>query len=234
LIEQSEQFHSINERHAYTDLDLPSEYFEMFPGLVENYRIGYGLYSWKSYLIRSELAKLRLNDILIYIDAGCELNPNGIRRFEDYLSFTAKNDLLLFEQRHPNRFWTKNHPKLLGYPEHYFRNQLVGGIVFVKKNERSERIIQAWLELCSYDGGTLLKDPGDSEPQVPGFKSHRHDQSCLSVCAYQHEVATMPDETWFQDWKSARDYPILTFRNRTGSSELQKKLKKFSIKDYFR
>src|SRR3569832_2262425 len=115
LITQSTNFPSIDARQAYTDLDLPQDYFQLFRGLADEYPAGYGLYSWKPYLIHAELLKLKKNDILIYIDAGCELNIHGIKRFDDYLSFTSQNDVLLFELQHPNRFWTKNHPKLLGH-----------------------------------------------------------------------------------------------------------------------
>ena len=225
LITQSKDFQSIDERRAYTDIDLPSDYHKLFKGLIENYVTGYGLYSWKPYLIYAELLRLEPNDILIYIDAGCELNKRGVRRFDDYLSYTSKNDVLLFELPFPNRFWTKSHPKLLDYPEHYFRNQLASGIIFLKNNEKTKQLIKAWLDLCVYENGMLLKDPEDNEPQLPGFMKHRHDQSCLSICAYLHNVTAIPDETWFRDWSYAKNSPILALRNRTGTFTLNKKLK---------
>lgn len=225
LIAQSKDFPSIDERRAYTDIDLPPAYHKLFNGLIDSYATGYGLYSWKPYLIYAELSKLEPNDILVYIDAGCELNKRGIRRFDDYLSYTSKNDVLLFELQHPNRFWTKNHPKLLGYSEHYFRNQLAATIIFLKNNEQTTRLIKEWLDLCAYENGILLKDPEENEPQLPGFIKHRYDQSCLSICAYLHNVVTIPDETWFQDWSYGQEYPILALRNRTGVSVLNEKLK---------
>lgn len=225
LIKQSKDFSSIDERKAYTEIDLPSDYYSLFNGLP-NIATSNGLYSWKPYLINAELENLQVNDILIYIDAGCELNKNGIRRFDDYLSHTSKYDVLLFEQQHPNRFWTKNHPKLLGYPEHFFRNHLVGGVIFLKNNEKTQQLIKAWLDLCAYQNGILLRDPEDNEPQLPGFIKHRHDQSCLSICAYLHNVATIPDETYFSDWSCAQNYPILALRNRSGVSVLNEKLEK--------
>jgi hypothetical protein len=219
LIAQSKYFSAIDVSKAYSEADLPPDYYELFKGIN-----GYGFFSWKPFLIHAELSKLESNDILIYIDAGCELNKNGIRRFNDYLSYTAKNDVLLFEQQLPNRCWTKNHPKL-AYPEHFFRNILVGGIQFLKNNERSRQLIKAWLDLCSYENGILLRDPEANEPQLQEFIAHRHDQSCLSVSAYLHNIATIPDETWFQDWSDGKTYPILALRNRTGASTYEKKIK---------
>ena len=230
LIKQSEDFPSIDVRRAYTDSDLPADYHRLFNGLAASHPTGYGLYSWKPYLIYNELLMLNQNDILIYIDAGCELNKFGIRRFDDYLSYTSKHDVLLFELQHPNRYWTKFHPKLLGYPEHYFRNQLVGSVIFIKNNDRARQFIKSWLDLCAFENGILLKDPEDNEPQLPIFKMHRHDQSCLSICAYQHNIKPIPDETWFQDWRKAEKYPILALRSRTGESVLNEKLKRSIFK----
>lgn len=225
LIKQAQNFQSINVSRAYTDVDLPPEYYKLFNGLIDGYVTGHGLYSWKPYLIYAELSELEPNDVLVYIDAGCELNKGGIRRFDDYLSYTSKNEVLLFELQHPNRFWTKNHPKLIGYPEHFFRNQLASGILFLKNTEETRRMIKMWLDLCAYENGLLLKDPDESEQQLPGFMKHRHDQSCLSICAYQHNVIPIPDETWFHDWSYAKNYPILALRNRTGMATVNQKLK---------
>jgi hypothetical protein len=226
LIKQSEDFPSIDVRRAYTETDLPSDYHKLFNGLLESHPAGYGLYSWKPYLVYNELLMLNQNDILIYIDAGCELNKFGIRRFDDYLSYTSKNDVLLFELQHPNRYWTKFHPMLLGYPEHYFRNQLVASVIFLKNNDRTKQFIKSWLDLCAFENGILLKDPEENELQLPIFKMHRQDQSCLSICAYLHNIRTISDETWFQDWRNAEKFPILALRSRTGVSVLNEKLRK--------
>jgi len=223
LIEQSKEFKSIDERRAYSKADLPKNYYDIF-NEISSISQGFGLYSWKPYLINDELSKLELNDILIYIDAGCELNKYGVRRFDDYLSYTSKNDVLLFEQQHLNRVWTKNHNKLL-LSEHFFRNTLVAGIIFLKNTERARKLVKTWLDLCAYENGALLRDPKESELQLEGFKKHRHDQSCLSVCAYMHNMATIPDETNIPDWNRARNYPILAIRNKSGTSRLGKNIR---------
>jgi len=225
LIAQAKDFPSIDVGRAYFDTDLPADYYTLFSGITDSCVTGYRLYSWKPFLIHAELSGLSPNDVLVYMDAGCELNKRGIHRFDDYLSYTSRNDVLLFELQHPNRFWSKDHPKLVGYPEHYFRNQLVGGVIFLKKCDRTMEFVKEYLDLCAYDNGALLKEPESNEIQIPGFVNHRHDQSCLSICAYRHELATIPDETWFADWGRAQNYPILALRNKTGVSMLNDRLK---------
>lgn len=230
LIIQSQDFFAINERKAYTDLDLPPDYYEIFNELNKNYKIGYGLYSWKPFLIYKELCELKPNDILIYLDAGCELNKHGIQRFNYYLSYTSKNDILVFELLHPNRFWTKNHAKLI-YSEHYFRNQIAATVIFLKNSEITQQFVKLWLELCIYENSILLKEPKNSDVQIPEFINHRHDQSCLSTCVYLYNINPLPDETWFSNWSHGKNYPILALRNRTGSSILNKKIQRNLLKD---
>jgi hypothetical protein len=235
LIAQAKDFPSINVSRAYFDTDLPADYFSLFGAITDS--CGFRLYSWKPFLIHAELSALSPDDILVYLDAGCELNNRGVHRFDDYLSYTSKNDALLFELQHANRFWSKDHPKLLGYPQHYFRNQLVGGIIFLKKCDRTTAFVKEYLDLCAYDNGALLREPDSTEIQIPGFMNHRHDQSCLSTCAYLHNVAAIPDETWFADWRYGKNHPILAFRNATGVSQLNERLETNvlkSVKRFFR
>lgn len=226
LLKQSESFSSINIREGFSSDNLNSEYHNLFPNFAEKYPRGYGNYSWKPFLISAELRKLKEGDILVYLDAGCELSAEGEERFQFYLSQTTKNDVTLFELPHPNRFYTKNDPKFFENPEHYLRNQIVAGVIFLKKSVKSTNFVDDWLALCTYEGGRLLVDPSQSETQIPGFVAHRHDQSCLSSCAFYHNIKTLPDETWFENFQGKEKYPILALRSRSGKSKIKRKLKR--------
>ena len=226
LLKQSEAFSTIHSREGFSIDKLDPEYHEMFPDFSKKYPEGHGYYAWKAFLIASELRKLDDGDILVYVDAGCELSANGEERFQFYLSETTKNDVTLFELPLPNRFYTKNDPTFFENPEHYLRNQLVSGVLFLKKGEKATNLINDWLALCAYEGGRLLMNPSRNETQIPGFIAHRHDQSCLSTCAYDHNIKTLPDETWFDDFRGKDNYPILAFRSRSGKSKMNRKFKR--------
>lgn len=224
VVAQARGFEDIDEAHGYTDMTLPAAYLAQASALIRQYPKGYGLWSWKPYLVYHELLALRDGDILVYVDAGCELNRAGRQVFNRYLSFAAEHDALFFELDYPQRFWTKRHPLLTGDAAHYFRNQIVGGIFFLRRCERTLGLAKAWKELCFRDDFSLLKDPVEGEAQIEGFNEHRYEQSCLSATVYAQGFATLADETFFPDWTAARHIPILAVRNRKGSSILQQTL----------
>lgn len=222
LISQSNVFSSIDFRRAYKKEDLGAEYNSLFKEEVRSTALGFGLYSWKPWLVHKHLNSIDENDILVYIDSGCELNPHGMSRFQDYLSITAEHGMLTFELQHAQRFWTKQHHMLASTnAEHYFRNQIAGTVFFIKKNVSSKKFCDDWLALSSHKGGETLMDPGASETQIAGFRAHRHDQSTLSLTAFMNNTYHIPDETYFTRWSSALDYPILALRNRTGAQKHQ-------------
>jgi len=221
LVSQAKQIPQFESVKAYFDFELPVEYFELFRDFPSRYPKGYGLWSWKPFLIYRELQNLNLNDILIYVDAGCELNPKGSSKLDFYLSETSKREALLFELDLPNRYWTKNHPLLTGNSDFFLRNHIMGSVLFIKNTERTQTFIKRWLDLCSLNDGELLRDPLDNELQISGFQLHRHDQSCLSIAAYEEGFSTAPDPTYYEYWPDGKMEPILALRNISGVSRIK-------------
>jgi hypothetical protein len=216
---QAEAFPLIDVVETFEPGDLDKEYFEKFGNLVESFKRGYGLWSWKSYLVNRELNKLRDGDILLYVDAGCEINPNGEKLFAEYLDYTSRKGLLFFSIGLQQRHWTKPNADLVK-EEHYFRNQVASGVFFIKVCDDSRKFVKSWLDLCASDQGFLLKDPEPSQNfESPGFRDHRHDQSVLSKLVFEAGIEPLPDGTYLIPWSLAKRNPILSFRNRqTGFS----------------
>jgi hypothetical protein len=211
---QSEVFPLIDEVRVFTDLDLDEDYVTNFGELLDNHPTGYGLWSWKSHLISLELSRLREGDILIYIDAGVEINKRGVSRFSYYLDHLAQHDVLVFSQDHQQRHWTKMDSRILRLDKHYFRNQLVAGILMFRVSSKSKAFVSDWSKLCKENQGELLKEPvaGTNEFHVQ-LVEHRHDQSILSRVAFDHDLPTVPDETMFKSWRHGINYPFLALRN---------------------
>ena len=230
ITSQARQFSQIHSIKNYSEADLPDKYFELFNDFPVRFPKGYGLWSWKPFLIHQELQNLNLNDILIYVDAGCELNPQGSPKLDFYLSETSKHEVLLFELNLPNRYWSKNHPLLTGNTKHFFRNHIMGTVLFIKNTERTQKFIKHWLDLCSANDGELLRDPHTNDPQISGFQLHRHDQSCLSIAAYEEGFKTIPDTTYYEYWPDGKAEPILALRNISGISKLKNQLYPNTIK----
>ena len=94
---QALEFPDIDSATAFTEKNLPSEFFDLCETVIRDYPRGFGLWAWKPFIIQHELKRLRDNDILIYVDSGCELNKYGLNKFRGYLSYTAQNEALIFE-----------------------------------------------------------------------------------------------------------------------------------------
>jgi len=186
---------------------------------------GGGYWIWKPYIIMKKLNEINDNDILIYIDAGCSLNVEGKKRFEEYikiveqsptgiLSFQLfkewKSTIPLLEKNWTNKF-------LFDYLNITDRNientpQLVGGIMIMKKCKNVINIFSHALK--------ILKEQ-------PLFyqQCKRHDQSILSVLRKMHGSEVIPDETYFKhkieahplgwDDPISLQYPFHARRHRT-------------------
>lgn len=219
LRRQAEAFPLIDEVEVFGPDDLDDSYFEVFGSLVEDFPQGYGLWSWKPYLVYRELSKLQEGDILIYVDVGVEINPRGLDRFCQYLDHTSINGNLFFSVGLQHRFFSKQIPELLT-PENFFRNQVVGGIFMLRVGSSSKNLVGRWLEMCQLDEAKLLKDYAAAlDPSIPGFVAHRHDQAVLSKVVFDLKAPTLDDATYFQPWSEGRNEPFLALRNKqTGHS----------------
>jgi hypothetical protein len=220
LRRQVRAFETIDEVETYTEKDLDSDYFEMFHEILSSPSKGFGFWSWKPYLISRELEALREGDILIYLDAGVEINPKGQDRFTEYLDLLSRQDVLIFTQPTQQRHWTKTSELLLPSDRHYFRNQVVAGILLFRVSDKSKRLAKRWLDLSALDGGALLSDsPTPNAGDTRMVNAHRHDQSVLSRVVFEEATPVIKDETYFEPWSKGQKAPFLALRNKqTGVS----------------
>lgn len=217
LEKQAKQFGAFDEIVIHSEQSLDSGYFNLFGGLIHDFATGYGFWSWKPYLLEKEFATLEEGDLLIYLDAGFEINASGKNRFFDYLDILARQDVLLFAISNQQRCWTKKNELLTKPDQHFFRNQVIGGLIMLRVSDKARNLVKRWNELCQFEGGQLLKDQTATESQIKGFVSHRHDQSLLSRAAFEVGVHTIPDETYFNPWVSGKKYPFWALRNKSSS-----------------
>jgi hypothetical protein len=184
-------------------------------GLVRKYGRGYGLWSWKPYLIMRRLDAVEDGDLIMYADAGCSLNPEGRQRLEDYFAKAGGGaGWLSFSLEYPDRIhaigeWTKravlraygqDHPAVRSRP------QLAAGCHFIRASAATRLLARRWYDACGVEAD--LNDDISAQ-EHPQFIAHRHDQSIFSVLAMDGPVETIPDETWFEpDWRSNLRYPV--------------------------
>ena len=161
---------------------------------------GAGWWTWKPQIIYQKLNEIKENDILIYMDAGCSVNTSGEKRFKEYINMLNNSDygILNFQLTQPETKWTNNatfdyHNVDLN-SDIALSNQLLSGLIIIKKNSHSLDIIQKWRKV-------VLDDPylfsNHYNKKRDGFRDHRHDQSNFSLICKKYGSITIPDETYF-------------------------------------
>jgi hypothetical protein len=219
LRRQATEFPWIDQVSTYSTADLSTEYLQTLGDFLEANPKGFGLWSWKPFLIQEEFKSLSDGDILIYLDAGVEINKRGAPRFTFYLDHLAREDILVFSLDHQHRQWTKNNSAIFDYGKNYFRNQVVAGILMFRVSDSSRSLVKSWKELCTRDKGQLLQDPQKDSPEFhDDLVEHRHDQSLLSKAVFDLGIQTLPDETIFSSWRKGKEYPFLAMRNKASGS----------------
>lgn len=214
-----------------SESDLPEHVINLFSPIQFSKIRGFGYYAWKPFLIYKKIGSLQDGDVLVYLDAGSEINPSGGHRFTYYLDFVARHDFLVFPIPEQHRLWVKPHSSLTVQAQNFFRNQVASGFVMLKVSDLSRRITRRWYELAFEDSGSALTDwLEDGQSVGPGFMEHRHDQAVLTHVVISENLPVLDrDETSHNPWIRGQDYPFLSLRNRTGASTVGRLLNPLHI-----
>jgi hypothetical protein len=115
LCKQAEELDFFTDIHGYTEFHLQQDnnFWNKHAQFIQYYPRGYGYWIWKSYLILKELEKMKDDDVLMYIDAGCEINPDGKPRLYEYIDLLDQDPnqygLIAFQLTHLEYKFTKKH-----------------------------------------------------------------------------------------------------------------------------
>jgi hypothetical protein len=150
---------------------------------------GGGYWIWKPYVIMKALEMMDDNDILLYADSGCTLQPAGLPRLKEYVNMisldTGKSVLVMRLRDQVAKKWITT--EILNYfgiqmdDPILDLNQIIGGINMFRKCPESIQVVQRWLD-------TAMKRPDlftdihneASKKTNPDFIENRHDQSILT------------------------------------------------------
>lgn len=200
-----ESFNYFDEIKLFTEEDLKKDknFWGKHKFFIENNNRGYGYWLWKPYLLLKVLNNINYNDIIIYADAGCSFNSNGINRLKEYINLVQNNisGNLSYELEHNEEKYTKN--DLFNYLEcdkDEFRNskQLVGGIFILKKCKNTINIFNKWYKTAQ--NYHLVDDTPSKTKNCNIFIEHRHDQSIFSLLRKKYGTIIIKDETDRHKW----------------------------------
>jgi len=205
IYEEAISTHWFDTVTIYGPNDLDNDFKLKFKDILQQRRGG-GYWIWKSYIIKKRLNEINENDILIYLDAGCKINPEGKQRFHEYIELlnTSNTGIISFQMSHIEKIWT------IKEAFEYFNidldsdiantGQILGGIRIMKKNMNLMSIIDLEIKTL-YDNPLLFTDYYNKKQKKP-FKDNRHDQSIFSLIRKMNNPILLRDETWFTPFGS--------------------------------
>ena len=199
--------------------DLDSDFNEKFKNILQCSRGG-GYWIWKPYIIKKHLDKIQDNDILIYLDAGCTINPYGKNKLDEYIDMLQRSDagIFSFQMGHIEKSWSIKeifqHFNVDPDGEIANSGQNIATIQIIKKNSNSIKLVNLWNETL-YANPILFTDHCN-DAQESYFNDNRHDQSVFSVIKKMHNTITLPDQTFFVPFGNAEslEHPFWATRFR--------------------
>lgn len=205
---------------AYTDKDLKDdlEFWKKNGNFIENNKRGYGYWIWKPYLILKTLNQMDNNDILFYLDSGCEIINN--EKINERINFIIEkcNKFNILYTNTPQYEKTYNKMDLLEYMnlnnnEILNSLQMQASCIFMKKNDIIVEFINEWYNIsCNYH---FIDDSVSVKENDISFIENRHDQSVFSLLLktekYKNILNTDNNILYESDI-----YPISISRKRSG------------------
>jgi hypothetical protein len=189
----------------YSPEDLDEDFKEKFKDILELPRGG-GYWIWKPYIIKKHMDMISDNDILIYIDAGCYINPAGVKRFNEYIEMLNNREegCISFQMsQHKEKAWTTKeifeHFNINNDSDDILKTgQIMATIKMFKKNANAINIVSAWLNAL-YRNPLVFTDHYNKNNQCDGFIDNRHDQSVCSIICKLYKTIVIEDETYFEN-----------------------------------
>jgi hypothetical protein len=201
---------------VYRPEDLPESFQRKFADILKVPRGG-GYWVWKICIIHESLLRMREGEILVYCDSGCTINAGGRKRFIEYLDIVLQDPsgMLSFGFNHmlKEKCWTiRELYEAIGCAVDE-SPQLVGGILFLRKNVTVMRMIEEARRII-WKNPLLITDHYNKN-QEPHFIDNRHDQSLLSLLRKKYGSPVLTDETYASgdDWTPLAKMPFWATRS---------------------
>ena len=168
----------------------------------------YGYYACKAYFVEKALNEIKENDVLLFVDSGCELNKNGLSKLKQYYQECLDTNGLFFSLDLPECQWTKMdtyHRIMTENDEHLMTRQIISGIFLLRNTLITRELVGKWKDICAEEGGHYLDDSPSELPNHSIFRENRHDQSILSLLvknfAERYDFTFHEDDTYEEIWQ---------------------------------
>ena len=225
IAKQAEEMNFFDEIHVLDEKSLDEDFCQKWKHIMRFGERGFGYWCWKPYVILRLLESMPENGILLYCDAGCHLNPKGVKRLQYYIDELNADPLQVkaFYTFCPysdvtEKQWTKG--DAFDYFNCRTREEITDSLqiattqILLRKGESSLSFVREWNQVW-YDQFSLIDDSPSKSPNLPGFIENRHDQSIFSLMYKLKGGTTLPSgETDVADYSNMEEYPIWDVRDR--------------------
>ncbi len=185
------------------DLQQDEAFWSQHGEFITTHPRGYGYWMWKPYLIYRVLEQLQDDDILIYADAGCLINPEGLQRLLEYIEVLKGSPygILTYQVNFLEKQYSKQllTQFLQASERDLDSRQMSAAVIIIQKNPHSTALIKEWSAL-----GSIHHLIDDSETDE--FVDHRHDQSIYSLLVKKYGAMIIGDnmfDRFSEGWKWA-------------------------------
>lgn len=172
---------------------------------------GGGYWLWKPYIIYRTLEKSQIDDVIVYADAGCTLNPDS-KQWEEIFNKIKNCNAIFFQYRSNVKYegwerwseiegnispeiihWMK--PSVISYFKDYFGNddflhynKIMGGIIVIKKTTQILNVIEQWYKISLFHPELLIDPFGKELSMLPdSFNVHRHEQAIITPLVFYYQ-----------------------------------------------
>ena len=166
---------------------LPAEFVAEHGGYMSGTSRGFGYWIWKPVVIRRALQACSSDDVLIYSDIGCTINPSGHARLMEYCDITRSSpfNMLSFQDVHTEKRWTKmdlaRRLSVDRCPHIMSTSQLPSGLILMQKTSSNLDLLAEWEKIAVEENYRFSDDSASLLPNDDSFVEHRHDQSIFSI-----------------------------------------------------
>ena len=195
LLNQAIDCRSFKRIWVWGEEDLDPAFRQRHSGILSSNIRGFGYWIWKPQVVLQALGELDQGDVLLYLDAGCHLNPvhrDGLGRYSSRVA-ASRFGVLCSETPFKESNWAKGDLiDFMGVRESRLilnTGQRQGGVVFYQKRPNVVAFVEEWLAICEQNL-RLIDDSPSISTNEPGFIENRHDQAVFSILSKQYGAST--------------------------------------------
>jgi hypothetical protein len=204
---------------SFSPADLSADFIDKTAPYIHRPRGG-GYWLWKAYVFKHVFDLMNEGDILVYLDAGCEINPKGKDRLQEYIRFMdANKGVFSFDLTGLKEYiWTNqatfDYFGIKQDNDHYNSDQKMATLIMFRKNVFTSNFVNEFYNIAITRPHLFSDDFNYSNHGE--YMEHRHDQSILSILQKKHGIQSMRNEVQYERWDNTKNIhvPFLTKRIR--------------------